>query len=212
MTRSAVLESSPNEFLALHVYFPASSTVTDLMSRLEYAGWFVTWAEETESPSLDQLKSTGFVPEDSEQIMVSSDPNVVEGTARTAILGGLEAYDVWRIEKEKMMTQQSIACLPTLPMMFRTTRSTIHTTSMDRKRLTLNIRTRNKTGKLQRPREIKEKTESSQEKIPLTEMVNFFDADGSTPLEAMHSQSPEASLVRDWMWRRLPWIVVPDPD
>ena len=70
---------------------------------------------------------------------------------------------------------------------------------MDLKRLTLNIRTRKKTGKLQRPLKIKEKTESSEEKIPLTEMVNFFDADGSTPLEAMHSQSPEASLVRDWM-------------
>jgi len=45
---------------------------------------------------------------------------------------------------------------------------------------------------------MKEKTdERPQEEIPLKEMVTVFEADGSTPLEAIHSQSPDDSLVRD---------------
>jgi len=46
--------------------------------------------------------------------------------------------------------------------------------------------------------------------IPRTETVIFFEASGWIPLEAMHSQSPEASFVREGMWRWFPWIVIPD--
>jgi len=77
--------------MAVQVYLPASSLVTDLMTIELRPGMDDASFNGICWPSLDHRKWTGLVPVLMEQIRTISDPTLVSGIVRAAIFGGFDA-------------------------------------------------------------------------------------------------------------------------